>query len=359
MRSEIHAVWRGIAAAAVRPTCIGVLCFFALAQMVFASGIDWPNAALLDQNGAKTDFRTLVQNRVVVIDTVFTSCTMSCPLLGAKFAKLSRLLADSDGRNVLLISITNDWQTDTPERLRDWAAKFGPSRNWTLLTGSAGEVTRVLKALDLYVADKNTHSSRLLLFNNVTGERTQIEGGASPENVAAVLIPMARKAARIEHASNYFGNENLVDQNGRQFHFYDDLLREKVVVIDTFFATCQGSCPRMSAVFMALQDWLGDRLGRDVELISITVDPVNDTPPVLKDYASRFHARPGWHLMTGDPDTVTDVLKRLGEYTQNKQDHLNVFLIGNERTGLWKKAFGLSPPDDLKKVLISVMSDGT
>jgi protein SCO1/2 len=95
-----------------------------------------------------------------------------------------------------------------------------------------------------------------------------------------------------------------------------------------------------------------------VELSSITVDPANDTPAVLKEYATRFHVRPGWHLLTGDPHLVNDVLTRLGEAVPNKEDHLSIFLIGNERTGLWKKAIGLSPPEEIMDVVESVLADG-
>jgi cytochrome oxidase Cu insertion factor (SCO1/SenC/PrrC family) len=81
--------------------------------------------------------------------------------------------------------------------------------------------------------------------------------------------------------------------------FYSDLLQGRTVVIDAFFASCKDTCPLMADRFAYLQDKLGDRLGRDVSLISISVDPESDTVPVLKSYAGRVKAKRGWYFLTG------------------------------------------------------------
>jgi len=82
-----------------------------------------------------------------------------------------------------------------------------------------------------------------------------------------------------------------------------------------------------------------------------------DTPAQLKAFADKFHARPGWYFLTGTKENVDFVLRKLGQYVDNKQDHLTVFIIGNERTGLWKKAYGLATSDELIKVVNSVLND--
>ena len=158
-------------------------------------------------------------------------------------------------------------------------------------------------------------------------------------------------------AQKYFTDTLLVDQDGRQLRFYTDLLQGKVVVINSFFSSCTDSCPAMSGTLAKIQDWLADRLGRQVNIISISVDPANDTPPVLKQYARRFRARPGWSFLTGKPQDVELVLQKLGQYVDAREDHLNIFIIGNERTGLWKKAFGLARPGDIINVVDSVITD--
>jgi len=158
-------------------------------------------------------------------------------------------------------------------------------------------------------------------------------------------------------AEKYFTDTVLINQNGEKMRLYSDLLKGKTVIIDSFFATCQGSCLPMSRNLAKLQDVLGDRLGKDAVIISISVDPTVDTPPALKAYAKKLNARPGWYFMTGDKQNVDFALKKLGQFVDDKQDHLNIFIIGNERTGLWKKAFGLAPPEELVKIVDSVLND--
>lgn len=169
--------------------------------------------------------------------------------------------------------------------------------------------------------------------------------------------PQEAKPAAQSAAQTYFTDVVLVNQNGEKMRFYGDLLHGKVVVINSFFATCQGSCLPMNRNLEKVQQALGDRLGKDVYIISISVDPTVDTPANLKEYAKKLHARPGWYFVTGEKQNVDFALNKLGQFVEYKQDHLNIFIIGNERTGLWKKAFGLAPSDELVKVVESVLND--
>jgi protein SCO1/2 len=158
-------------------------------------------------------------------------------------------------------------------------------------------------------------------------------------------------------AHKYFTDVELINQNGEKMKFYSDLLQGKVVIINSFFATCQGSCLPLNQNLAKVQEALGDRLGKDVYIISISVDPTVDTPPNLKQYAKKLQARPGWFFLTGSKENVDFALKKIGQYVDDKQDHLNIFIIGNERTGLWKKAFGLAKSEELVKVVESVVND--
>lgn len=158
-------------------------------------------------------------------------------------------------------------------------------------------------------------------------------------------------------AQRYFTDVELVNQNGEKMRLYSDLLKGKVVIINSFFATCQGSCLPMNRNLEKVQQALAERIGKDLFIISISVDPTVDTPPKLKEYAKRLNAKPGWYFLTGDKQNVDLALTKLGQFVDDKQDHLNIFIIGNERTGLWKKAFGLAPSDALVKVVESVLND--
>ena len=162
---------------------------------------------------------------------------------------------------------------------------------------------------------------------------------------------------RQEAAHKYFTDVMLVNQNGEALRFYSDLIKGKIVVINVFFTSCHGACPPMILNMQRIQDQLGDKLGKEVHLISITVDPAIDTPAQLKEYAQKFKAKPGWHFVTGKKENVDFALAKLGQVAKGREDHTNIFFIGNEPTGLWKKAFGLAKPEDLLKVIASVVDD--
>jgi protein SCO1 len=155
----------------------------------------------------------------------------------------------------------------------------------------------------------------------------------------------------------YFTDVVLVNQHGEKMRFYSDLLQGKIVVINSFFATCPGSCLPMERNLGKMQQALGARMGKDVHIISISVDPLVDTPANLKEYAKKLNAGPGWYFLTGEKQNVDFALKKIGHLVSDKRDHLNIFIIGNERTGLWKKAFGLANSDELLKVVESVIND--
>jgi protein SCO1/2 len=158
-------------------------------------------------------------------------------------------------------------------------------------------------------------------------------------------------------AQKYFTDVVLLNQNNERMRLYSDLLKGKVVIINAFFATCQGSCLPMNRNLEKVQEALGERFGKDVSIISISVDPTVDTPANLKEYAKKLHAKPGWYFLTGDKNNVDLALHKLGQFVEQKENHLNVIIIGNERTGLWKKAFGLARSDELIKVVESVLHD--
>jgi protein SCO1 len=158
-------------------------------------------------------------------------------------------------------------------------------------------------------------------------------------------------------AEKYFSDVELINQDGEKLRFYSDVLKNKVVVINAFFTTCTSVCPPMNRNLEKIQNALGDRLGRDVFLVSISVDPVNDTPTRLKEYSQRFHARSGWIFLTGKKENVDWALYKLGQYVEEKNDHTSVLIVGNESKGLWKKAFGLAKAEELIKIVDDVIND--
>jgi protein SCO1 len=146
----------------------------------------------------------------------------------------------------------------------------------------------------------------------------------------------------------------LVDQDGKPVRFYSDLVRGKVVMINFIFTSCTTICPPMGATFGKVQELLGDRAGKDVHLISVSVDPATDTPQRMKAWGKKFGAEPGWTLVTGDRETVVQLLKGLGVYTPNINDHTPLVLAGNDPHGEWTRAYGLSAPAQLVDLIDSL-----
>lgn len=139
-------------------------------------------------------------------------------------------------------------------------------------------------------------------------------------------------------------DERLVDQDGRPVRLYSDLIKGRVVAVNFVFTTCSTICSPMTAVFSRLQKELGEQLGRDVFLISISLDPATDTPERLARYAGKFERHEGWTFVTGSADRVQRALTALGGSVATKESHTPVVLLGNEATGEWTRAYGLSSP---------------
>ncbi|MDY7092705.1 MAG: SCO family protein [Acidobacteriota bacterium] len=175
--------------------------------------------------------------------------------------------------------------------------------------------------------------------------------------IPAQAAPDARVDSKARGAADYFTDVELVDQHGESHRLYSDLMQGKVVVINAMFTSCASSCPAMAARLSKMQRFLGDRLGDDVHILSISVDPERDTPERLLTFADSFGAKPGWYLLSGKPDNVNLALTKLGQYVDEPETHKSIMIMGNESTGLWKKAMGLAPAEELIAVLESVLED--
>jgi protein SCO1/2 len=148
-----------------------------------------------------------------------------------------------------------------------------------------------------------------------------------------------------------------MDQHGAKLKLYEDLLKGKVVVVNSFFSDCHGVCSVLQPKLTQLQAVAGERLGRDVVFLSISVDPLNDSPDKLLTYAHGLQAKPGWHFLTGDRETVEQVLRKFGQFVDSKENHSNLLVMGNDRTGLWKKVFGLASMEEITASFRSVLND--
>ena len=139
--------------------------------------------------------------------------------------------------------------------------------------------------------------------------------------------------------ADYFPNVPLTDQDGKTAYFFEDLIKDKVVVINFIYTNCPDTCPLETAKLVRVSKIMGDRIGKDVFIYSITIDPERDTPEVLKAYKEGFKAN--WNFYTGKKSDIIQLRKKLGLYIEEIQDGSNnhnvSLIIGNQKTGRWMK----------------------
>jgi protein SCO1/2 len=164
--------------------------------------------------------------------------------------------------------------------------------------------------------------------------------------LSIVFARPARMAAQSRYGANYFPDVTLTTQDGKDVKFYD-LIKGRIVAIDVIYTNCQYACPIETSKLARMQQLLGDRMGREVFFISISIDPEHDTPAVLKAYAEKFSAGPGWIFLTGKMSDIDVLTRKIGLWSDPKatQDgHEPMLLVGNEATGQWMRTSALDNP---------------
>jgi protein SCO1/2 len=157
-------------------------------------------------------------------------------------------------------------------------------------------------------------------------------------------------ASRAQTQARYFPNVELLTHEGRKVRFYDDLIRDKIVLINFMYAECTGICPGITANLQRVQRLLGDRVGRDIFMYSLTLKPEQDTPEALAEYAKMHKVGPGWQYLTGSPADLELLRRKLG-FTDpdplvdaDKSNHIGNVRYGNEPLQLWAACPGMSNP---------------
>jgi protein SCO1/2 len=157
--------------------------------------------------------------------------------------------------------------------------------------------------------------------------------------------------ARASIQRTHLPNVNLITQNGKRVRFYDDLVKDKIVTINFFFGHCDEVCPLVIANLVKVQKLLGDRVGRDIFMYSVTLKPQEDTPDVLQKYMKKFNARPeGWTFLTGQGLDIENLRKGLGftypdpAVDRDKTQHIGNVRYGNEPLMLWGACPGMAHP---------------
>ena len=165
-----------------------------------------------------------------------------------------------------------------------------------------------------------------------------------------ITSPVKNTAARERIRERHFPNLLLTTHEGRKVRFYDDLIKDKIVVINFMYVKCEGVCPGITANLVKLQKLLGNRLGQDIFMYSFTLKPEQDSPDVLRKYAEAYHAKKGWTFLTGAPDDMELLRRKLGftdpdpKLDAIKSNHIGNVRYGNEPRLLWGSCPGLSKP---------------
>jgi protein SCO1/2 len=157
---------------------------------------------------------------------------------------------------------------------------------------------------------------------------------------AIVSVPGVPEAQINRWGAGYFPDSPVVTQDGKTLHFYDDLIKGKIVVVNFVYTSCSRLCPIETARLAEMKDRLGDAVGRSIFFISMTVDPEHDTPDLLKAFADAFDAKaPGWQFITGRPADIDAINAKFGDRSAESglSSHRNEILIGNDATGDWER----------------------
>ena len=163
--------------------------------------------------------------------------------------------------------------------------------------------------------------------------------------------------------AGYFPNYEMTTHEGKKIRFYDDVIHgDKIVVINMMYAQCEGICPPMTANLTRVKKLLGDRVGRDIFLYSITLKPQQDTPQALRHYAQMHKAGPDWVFLTGDPAEIDVLRRKLGFYDvdpkfdKDVSQHIGMLRVGNEAIDRWIGCPALANPEQIAKSILWMQS---
>jgi len=157
---------------------------------------------------------------------------------------------------------------------------------------------------------------------------------------AAVITPaLGQQSTDNDEAISreYFTDTQLLTQDGEQVRFYSDVLKDQIVVINFIFTNCQAACPMMTQKLRLARERLGAEAASKLRFVSISIDPERDTPEAMREFAKQQHADGNWVFLTGTRENIDLVVKKLGQYYPDVDEHSTLIIAGNVKTRLWMK----------------------
>ena len=164
-------------------------------------------------------------------------------------------------------------------------------------------------------------------------------------------------SSRERTQQRYFPNLVLTTHEGQKVKFYDDLVKDKIVIFNMMYAKCEGICVPVTRNLVRLQKVLGERVGKDIFMYSFTLKPKDDTPAALKHYAQMHKVKPGWLFLTGSVDDMETLRRKLGYVDPDPvvdkdiSNHIGVLKYGNEPLERWGGCPGMQSPEWIAETL--------
>jgi protein SCO1/2 len=147
----------------------------------------------------------------------------------------------------------------------------------------------------------------------------------------------------------------VVNQEGQHLRFNSHVVDGRIAIVTGFFTTCSSMCPITQEKLSQVAKLLGPRLGKDVVIVSVSVDAENDTPARMKDWGEKFHIGPGWTLLSGKRAEVDALLKSLGLFVELRQRHQSALMVGSTATG-WVRISSWTSSEKLARLAESMSS---
>jgi len=175
---------------------------------------------------------------------------------------------------------------------------------------------------------------------------------------SAGSVSVRSSAEEEDRARSYFSNLELINQDGETVRFFDDVLKDKVVVISFIFTNCEGACPLITHKMTLVRDRMEGLIGDPVRFVSLSLDPARDTPAAMKAFAKTHHAdHEGWVFLTGKPENLDSIIKRLGQFSDDMEAHSTMMLAGNVSAAHWMKILPHEQPPAIAQKLQLLIDD--
>jgi len=236
-------------------------------------------------------------------------------------------------------------QTQTTKTVKSYACPMHPEVKST----KKGKCPKCKMDLQLVRESASTVNKQEVVASVAVGEISTADGSSSAAGSAAGNVTGPTTKLLIPDVE-------VLDQEGKTLHFYSDLVKGKTVAINFIFTNCTTICPPLAATFARVQKDMGDKVGKDVHFISLSVDPLTDTPERLKAWGAKFKAGADWTFVTGNKQEMDELLNALGAYVSRREDHTPSVIIGNDTKGVWTRTYGLAKTSQMVALIENVIA---